>query len=178
MKARIGERDVEVLDGLCAFRSCLWVGEWKGVLTPGRGYSYAPRARWHLQCHRRAERGCPHPLPEPDPEAARCCHAPNVRPTKPDRDGRQPRRQRCTTCGAWLSGFTLACVRAGRLPEGPAPHPCAHTAAVPSLARPGWYECNSWEGGCRGAWDHRPLAGEHPQATFDDLYPPVEGTPT
>jgi hypothetical protein len=177
VRIRIGARDVEVLDGLCAFRSCLWVGEWKGVLTPGRGYTYASRDTWHLQCHRRGTHGCPHPLPEPDPEAARCCHAPRVRSSKPDAYGRQPKRQRCTTCGAWLTGFALACVRADRIPEKPAPYPCEHGAAVASLARPGWYECNSWDGGCRGAWNHKPEPGEHPQATFDDLYTPKEPTP-
>jgi hypothetical protein len=172
MKIRIEEREVEVLDRLCPFRSCLWIGEWKGALVRGVGYRYAPRSQWHLLCFQRSEHGCPSPIPAPDPEKARCCHAPVVRPAKPDRRGHLPKRQRCLTCGVWLSGFALACVRAGTLAAQPAPHPCRHAVAVASPARPGWWECNSWDGGCRGAWDHKPAPGEHPQADFDELYPP------
>jgi hypothetical protein len=106
MKIRIKGRAVEVLDALCAFRPCLRPGEWKGVLTPGRGYQYAPQSAWHWRCFRRDNQGCPHPLPAPDPERARCCDAPRVRATKA-----APRKQRCLTCGAWLTGFPLEVAR-------------------------------------------------------------------
>lgn len=113
MKISVNGRAVEVLDALCAFRSCLWPGEWKGVLTPGRGYQYAPRSQWHWQCFRRADHGCPCPRPDPDPVRARCCDAPEVRPAP--RGKPVPRRQRCRACGSWLEGFRLEVARRGIL---------------------------------------------------------------
>ncbi|WP_296700706.1 hypothetical protein [Thiocapsa sp. UBA6158] len=38
--------------------------------------------------------------------------------------------------------------------------------------------CLAWPVVLSGAWDHKPEPGEHPQATFDDLYPTTEGSPT
>ena len=109
MKIHVDGRAVEVLDALCEFRSCLWPGEWKGVLTPGRGYQYAPRSQWYWKCFRRADHGCPSPIPAPDPERARCCEAPAVRPVP--RGEPAPRRQRCRACGTWLQGFPLEVAR-------------------------------------------------------------------
>jgi hypothetical protein len=111
MKIQIDNRSVDVLDALCQFRPCLWPGEWKGVLTPGVGYRYAPESDRYWHCFRRADRGCPYPLPDPDPMKARCCDTPRVRKVKPDPWGRPPKRQRCQTCGAWLSGFALELAR-------------------------------------------------------------------
>ena len=112
MKIQIDGRSVDARDALCAFRPCLRPGEWKGVLTPGRGYQYAPKSAWYWCCIRRSEHGCPDPAPAPDPEKARCCNAPRVREGKPDRWGRLPKRQRCQTCGVWLSGYSLDLARA------------------------------------------------------------------
>jgi hypothetical protein len=68
-------------------------------------------------------------------------------------------------------------VRAGRQdPREACPVPLRARRRRRVLARPGWFECNSWDGGCRGAWDHKPEPGEHPQATFDDLYPSEDRT--
>ena len=134
MKIQVDNRSVDVLDALCQFRPCLWPGEWKGVLTPGVGYRYAfkmvqvwtilfgvltpgvgyryaPESDRYWHCFRRADRGCPYPLPDPDPMKARCCDTPRVRKVKPDPWGRPPKRQRCQTCGAWLSGFALELAR-------------------------------------------------------------------
>lgn len=108
-KVRIEGRAVDVLDPLCAYRSCLRPCEWKGVLTPGRGYQYAPRSSWYWMCRRRADYGCPDPLPEPDPAKARCCDTPRVRGIK--HSERPPRRQRCINCGAWLQGVALEVAR-------------------------------------------------------------------
>lgn len=105
-------RHVEVYEDRCAFRPCLWVGEWKGILTQGKGYRYAPREQWHLHCHRRAEFGCPFPLPDPDPDKARCCLAPAVR-HDPSR-----KRQKCRNCGTWLTGFALEVARAQSNSQG------------------------------------------------------------
>lgn len=159
---------VDALDALCPFRRCYHAVEWRGHLIKGVGYRYAPREAWHWRCETREQHGCPDPLPEPDPNKARCCHAPAVRLVV---RGTLPRRQRCLTCGAWLSGWLLEAVRAGRLVER---HPCVHAMAEPSILRPGWWECPSWVGGCRGAWDHKPKAHELPQATTDDLYSEAE----
>ena len=99
---------VDVLNALCPYRRCFAAVEWRGTITPGVGYQYAPRSAWYWRCEHRAAHGCPDPLPDPDPEKAKCCEAPRVRRMK---TGRLPDRQRCGNCGAWLSGWPLVLVR-------------------------------------------------------------------
>lgn len=110
MKIKIDGRLVEVLDERCRYRPCLHVHEWRGHIVQGQGYNYAPRSLWRWVCIYRENRGCPDPIPEPDPEHARCCDAPRVRKVKLDQYGR-PRRQRCLSCGVWLTGFPLELAR-------------------------------------------------------------------
>ena len=114
MKNEVDGRSVEALDELCRYRPCFHPHEWRGYVVLGQGYKYAPRSMWHWCCIYRENRGCPDPVPPPNPEKARCCSAPKVRAVKPDRYGRRPRRQRCQTCGAWLSGFALELARTSR----------------------------------------------------------------
>ena len=103
----MSKRNVDTLDRLCPFRRCHRPVEWRGTIAPGRGYQYAPRSAWHWRCEHRAAHGCPDPLPEPDADKARCCAAPKVRRYR----SRSPRRQRCQTCGAWLTGWPLEVAR-------------------------------------------------------------------
>ena len=163
MKVKVGKVEVDVMDALCPFRPCFHLHQWMGTYTQGRGYNYAPRSQWYHHCQRRADHGCPDQIPEPDPERARCCHAPRVRITRPGR--RLPQRQRCTTCGVWLTGFALEVARNHPLPEL---YPCRHVQTEKSLVQ-GWWECTSWKGGCGGFWDHRPEPMEEPQYSFEDF---------
>lgn len=119
-------RDVHVLDELCELRPCLQVGEDKGSYSPGRGYtSYHKHPK--LVCMRRHCHGCPHPLPEPDPERARCCPAPDFAPVKLDA---HPAYQTCRTCGTRVHARGRALELARALPKLPASR-CKHTAAEP-----------------------------------------------
>jgi hypothetical protein len=111
MKITINGRLVEVLNERCRYRPCLHAHEWRGYIVQGQGYKYAPRSLWRWICIYREDRGCPDPIPEPDPERARCCNAPRVRKVKPDQYGRRPHRQRCLFCGVWLTGFPLELAR-------------------------------------------------------------------
>jgi len=96
-------RDADVLDEKCCARPCLNIGEDKGTYVQGRGYtSYHKNPK--LCCMTRELRGCPHPLPEPDPEKIRCCNVPDF--PKPKK-GSRPYRQKCRTCGEWASGWLL-----------------------------------------------------------------------
>lgn len=105
-------RDADVLDGQCCARPCLHVGEDKGSYTQGRGYtSYYKNPK--LVCMSRLLRGCPHPLPEADPEKVRCCDVPDFPKVG---KGRRPRFQTCRTCKARASGWLLEQRKA--LPQG------------------------------------------------------------
>lgn len=109
MKVLWEGKRVDVLHELCLWRSCFHPGEWKGVINPGVGYQYAPKSQWHWECFHRAQHGCPYPIPAPSVEEARCCDSPKVRPCGSSTP--QPKRQRCLSCGTWLTGFPLAIAR-------------------------------------------------------------------
>ena len=106
-------RDAAVSDESCVGRPCLNIGEDKGTFTQGRGYtSYHKNPK--LVCLTRDLHGCPHPLPEFDPEEVRCCPAPRF----PNPRNGRPARQKCKTCGEWADrGMVLDSRRA--LPELP-----------------------------------------------------------
>ena len=72
MKVKIGREQVEVLDRLCAKRSCFVRGEDKGTFVQGRGYtSYYDKPR--IVCWTRHLRGCPTAFICPAPDC-RLCH--------------------------------------------------------------------------------------------------------
>ena len=142
-------RDVHVLDELCELRPCLQVGEDKGNYTPGRGYT-SYRKNPPLVCMRRHCHGCPHPLPEPDPERARCCPAPSFPPARP---GKKPSWQACRTCGARAHGGLLELARA--LPSHPASR-CKHTAAEPRDLGTGL----AWRCSCGSYFERKPKPHE------------------
>jgi len=126
------DRDAAVLDDRCQARSCLRIGENKGVFVPGRGYtSYHRNPR--LECRQRAMHGCPDQLPWPDPEKVRCCPAPSFA-----RPRGTVRRQRCRLCGEWASGWPLEARRG--LPAQPHTA-CRHNAAVLACPRIGVWRC-------------------------------------
>lgn len=106
-------RDCAVLEEACACRSCLNIAENKGTFTQGVGYtSYYEKPQ--LVCMTRHCHGCPHPLPEPDPEKIRCCPNPDfVKPRN-----KFVRRQKCRTCGSWANGDILLMLKS--LPKHPA----------------------------------------------------------
>ena len=98
-------REVDVLEMACVARPCLWVAENKGTFTQGRGYTSYHKHPW-LECWTRHLRGCPSPIPDPDPERVRCCPAPNF--PRLGKNGRQqPTWQRCRLCGERASGVVL-----------------------------------------------------------------------
>ena len=43
----------------CPELDCYNPCEWKGSITPGIGYSYAPKSQWHYTCLTRDNHGCP-----------------------------------------------------------------------------------------------------------------------
>lgn len=134
-------RDADVLDKLCAWRPCLQIGEDKGSFTPGVGYtSYHDKPR--LVCMTRHCNGCPTPLPEPDPERARCCPAPELATLK---RGLIPLKQQCRTCGKWHQGWALEAVR--KLPVLPHTR-CRHEEArfQEWPTKPAWLcmRCQLW----------------------------------
>ena len=142
-------------DGKCWARSCMQPGENKGTYAQGRGYtSYydVPKP----VCSRNHLHGCPHPLPEPDPETARCC----FRPTYKYQRGAPPRQQECEVCGKHVPRAFAK--ELNKLPTlgGVA---CKHEGLVPVLCLTGWYECS-----CLCVWDHRPLIFEASQFTTED----------
>lgn len=158
-------RDASVLDSMCCARRCLHIGEDKGAFTPGRGYtSYHKNPR--LVCMSRHVRGCPHPLPEPDPEEVRCCRIPKF----PKPRGR-PSKQRCKSCGTWAAGWQLEMCR--ELPQ--LEHvECKHVRLRESdsdLFPNAWF-CP----GCRLRWVGKKPEAFEPGLTYgefwDKRYPP------
>jgi len=144
-------------DGQCWARPCLVVGENKGNFVKGRGYtSYFKEPKPICTCN--YYNGCPHPLPAPDPEQARCCFRPDYR-----RKGQAPTGQRqCETCGAHAPLKVAKTLNT--LPGWPG-MPCKHIfEGLPTLLI-GWFECAS----CKGLWDHRPQAFEVTQYTWDEM---------
>jgi len=141
----------------CWARACMRVGEDKGSYAPGRGYtSYHSKPR--PVCMTRHTRGCPHPLPDPDPESARCCYRPTFRNARRNR-----KAVPCETCGATVSGKVAQELR--KLPTLPGV-PCRHENQKPGMIT-GWRECED----CRGHWADRngvrPF--EAPTHTFDEM---------
>lgn len=132
-------RDCDVIDASCIFRKCLHVSEDKGSFTQGVGYtSYHKDPQ--LVCMTRHVRGCPYPKPAPDPESARCCPNPNFAKSKGE-----PKKQRCRTCRAWLSGKALTLVK--ELPKYPASR-CEHSSFGETewASESCWHcpQCNRW----------------------------------
>jgi len=153
-------RDADVMDHACVGRPCLWIGENKGTYTQGRGYTrYYKKPR--LVCWTRHQNGCPHPLPEFNPETTRCCPAPTFpRPRK----GTRPQRQRCQTCGQWATrGIVLESRRSLPTLEHVK---CKHEALHhdDGLFPDGMWRCR----GCSLYWLHKPKPFECGE-TFKEL---------
>lgn len=91
---------VDVCDAKCCARPCLQIMENRGTFVQGCGYTKLS-ATPNLVCGTRHLNGCPHPLPDLDPEAVRCCLVPDFPP--PNKSG----KQRCRTCGLWAQGWDL-----------------------------------------------------------------------
>lgn len=85
---------------MCWARECMWPGENKGPLNPGKGYAYYYYDKPIACCMRNHLRGCPSPVPEPDIDKhGRCCAKPAYL-----RRGSAPVGHRaCETCGAFVS---------------------------------------------------------------------------
>ena len=67
MNIKVEGKEVDVVDKLCAKRSCFFLLQDKGTFVPGRGYTYYhKKPRW--VCGRRHLNGCPTPYYCP-----RCC---------------------------------------------------------------------------------------------------------
>ena len=147
---KIDGKEVHVLDSLCQWRTCLRLGEERGVFPQGVGYR-RPEGKLRLVCLTRDCHGCPHPLPAPDAEKVRCCPSPDLADPK---KGSRPFRQRCRTCGKWHEGWSLQAVVT--LPKYPAVK-CKHRMAkkVEWAAEPTWlcHGCSLW-------FDHEPKPHE------------------
>ena len=50
---------VDVNRAECSKLDCYNPCEWKGSITPGIGYSYAPKSQWCYTCLTRDNHGCP-----------------------------------------------------------------------------------------------------------------------
>lgn len=138
----------------CWMRECMWPGEDKGSFSPGRGYtSYHAVPR--KVCSRNHLHGCPHPIPEADPENVRCCYAPTYK-------GRGKIRV-CETCGAEAPAFAAKVL--SKLPRLPGV-PCRHEGQKDAIVT-GWRECP----GCRCYWADRDRVKPHeaPTHTFEDM---------
>ena len=130
-------------------------GENKGNFVQGRGYtSYFKDPKPICACN--YYHGCPHPLPEPNPEEARCCYRPLYKRQK----GAPPKHRECETCGSYAA---TRCVKElNALPTLPGV-PCTHPGpSEPTMI--GWFQCGS----CRGFWEQRPMPFEVSQYTFDE----------
>ena len=139
---------------VCWMRECMWVGEDKGSYTPGRGYtSYYAKPK--PVCMRRHTQGCPYPLPEPDPENARCCYAPTYK-------GRG-KQMTCETCGAKAPRVVTKILN--KLPRLPGV-PCRHENQKDTMVM-GWRECPD----CRGFWADRTGVKPHevPTHSLEDM---------
>lgn len=153
-------RDADVLDDKCCARSCLHIGEDKGTFVQGRGYTSYHKNPW-LTCFTRKLHGCPHPLPEPESEAVRCCLVPEFPPA----GKRPPRKQRCRTCGQWASGWLLETRRS--LPA--LPNVACHHKKVYSR-EDDLFQCTLWIcPDCEGYWKQTKPKSREPGRTFKDL---------
>ena len=151
---------VSTCDRECVFRECLHVGEDKGTFVQGRGYTSYHKTP-ELVCMTRHLHGCPMEKSKPDPENARCCYRPAY-----FRKGKAPANwQECSTCGAVSPKWVAKILNA--LPEMPGMK-CDHSMVSPSFLK-GYWECNSYDSGCRGVWDHKPKARESHQHDTDWL---------
>jgi hypothetical protein len=147
----------------CWARPCMRAGEDKGSFTPGRGYtSYYKKPK--AVCVTRQFHGCPHPLPEPDPENARCCFRPDYYNVRRDR-----KAVPCRTCGATAPGAVAKVLR--DLPTLPGVH-CRHEKQKDGMIT-GWRECS----GCRGHWKdrHHVQPFEPPTHTFEEMLDELTG---
>lgn len=139
----------------CWARECMWAGEDKGSYTQGRGYtSYHTKPK--PVCMTRHTRGCPHPLPEPDPENLRCCY-------RPDYYNARTKPLPCRTCGTMTPGPAAKILNT--LPTLPGV-PCRHKNQKPGMII-GWRECED----CRGHWADRNGVSpfEAPTHTFEEM---------
>lgn len=138
----------------CWMRSCMWPGERKGTYAQGRGYTSYYKVPIP-ECMTRDRQGCPHPLPEPDPEHARCCYAPVYK-------GRGKLRT-CQTCGAKAPPKPAALLN--KLPRQQGV-PCRHESQKGCMVS-GWRECPD----CQGYWAGRDGVEpfEVPTHTFNDM---------
>lgn len=142
----------------CPLRPCMRPGQDKGSFSIGRGYT-SYHAEPKPVCATRHHHGCPHPLPEPDPEVVRCCYRPTYYNARADR-----KAVPCDVCGATVPGWVAKLLNA--LPTLPGV-PCKHPLERRGLAiLTGWTECLA----CKGAWDKEPVRPhEVPTKTADDL---------
>ena len=141
---------------LCWMRQCLRLGFDKGPFVQGRGY-VGHRDPTPV-CLTRHIAGCPQPLPEPDPENARCCYRPAYHV-----DGRR-RTATCATCGETVPVFAARLLNV--LPTLPGV-PCRHERKHGAI-RIGWTECDA----CHGVWDRPPgqvAALEPPARTVEEM---------
>jgi hypothetical protein len=142
----------------CWARSCMRAGEDKGSFTVGRGYtSYHKKPK--PVCVTRDYHGCPSPLPEPDPENARCCYRPHYYNARRDR-----KAVPCDTCGATASGKAAKVLNT--LPTLPGV-PCRHEKQDDEPLVAGWRKCLA----CRGYWADRTRVQpfEVPTHTFEQV---------
>ena len=141
----------------CPFRSCMWPGEDKGSFTVGVGYTHyydVPRPT----CMTRHREGCPTPLPEPDPEVARCCYRPAYKP----RGG--AKAVSCATCGGQVPRWAVTALNGLPTLAGV---PCAHPPVQRAgMFLRGWTECLS----CGGVWDTPAFAAHAVPAYSLDEY--------
>ena len=152
------------IDQHCWARSCMWPGVDKGSYTPGLGYTHYYKHPYAV-CTQNHLHGCPHPLPEPDPENARCCYAPTYK-------GRG-KTMSCQVCGAKAPRY--AAKDLNQLPHQPGV-PCRHENRRPSIVG-GWTECPDCrdrvrETGGASAWDCPPdevRPFQEPTRTFDEV---------
>jgi hypothetical protein len=154
-------RDADVLDDKCIGRPCLHIGENKGSFVQGRGYTSYHRRPW-LECWTRHLHGCPHPLPDMEPENVRCCRVPDF---PEPRKGKTPSKQRCRTCGQSATGRVLE-IRRG-LPEQentPCKHLRVHLSEDELLAPWEKWLCPD----CLSYWTHKPEPRE-PGESYRDL---------
>jgi len=132
---------VQCLDGDCWRRPCMMPGLDKGPFVQGRGY-----VGYHQQpvpvCLARHVRGCPHPLPQPDTETARCCYHPAYQ------IDRRRKRVSCVVCGNVAP--REAAEELNRLPVLPGV-PCRHERKHATVLV-GWTRCD----GCGSVWDRPP----------------------
>ena len=132
----------------------MWPGENKGDYTVGRGYT-----RYFDKpipvCMERHQNGCPGPIPEMDPENARCCYRPLYK------NLRRRKEIPCETCGSMAPWY--AALELNKLPSLPGV-PCRHLERDGTLKD--WVMCRA----CRGGWDKPQVSEfEAPTHTFDDL---------